>query len=76
MILELRKLLNLKSTAILLTPTGNGITITTKGYGHRVGLSQYGANAMAEAGKKYTDILLHYYNGVTIGHLDDIPQLK
>lgn len=37
------------------------------GYGHGVGLSQYGANAMAEAGADYKTILTHYYTGVTVG---------
>lgn len=40
--------------------------ITTKGYGHGVGLSQYGANAMAEKGADFREILLHYYTGAEI----------
>lgn len=40
--------------------------ITTKGYGHGVGLSQYGANAMGENGSGYREILLHYYTGAEI----------
>ena len=36
------------------------------GHGHGVGLSQYGANAMAEAGADYKTILTHYYTGVTV----------
>lgn len=72
---ELRRLLHLRSTAITITPTGNGITITTKGYGHRVGMSQYGADAMARKGSNYKEILLHYYAGVEITSLQDIPVL-
>lgn len=40
------------------------------GHGHGVGLSQYGANAMAAAGADYADILTHYYTDVTVGHYD------
>ncbi len=36
------------------------------GYGHGVGLSQYGADAMAESGADYQTILTHYYTGVTV----------
>lgn len=40
--------------------------VTTKGYGHGVGLSQYGANAMGENGSDFREILLHYYTGAEI----------
>lgn len=42
------------------------ITVNGKGYGHRIGMSQYGAKARAEAGWTYDRILKHYYQGVTI----------
>ena len=63
---QLRNLLGLRSTAISIIPGQNGITITTKGYGHRVGMSQYGADAMAAAGSAYPEILDHYYNGTEL----------
>ena len=63
---ELRSLLNLRSTAFLLTALGESVTITTRGYGHRVGMSQYGAEAMAQDGKDYQAILAHYYPGTTL----------
>ena len=44
----------------------NIITIINKGYGHGVGMSQYGAEAMAEKGYNYQDILKYYYQGVEI----------
>ena len=47
----------------------DGVTITTSGYGHRVGLSQYGADALARAGKRFEEILLHYYQGTEIQRL-------
>ena len=40
-----------------------------KGYGHGVGMSQNGANVLAEAGMKYDEILKHYYSGVSIVNL-------
>ncbi|MEI3501966.1 MAG: stage II sporulation protein D [Anaerovoracaceae bacterium] len=46
---------------------GNGeVTFVTSGSGHRVGLSQYGANGMAKQGKTYREILEHYYSGVEV----------
>lgn len=63
---ELRSLLGLRSTAFTITAEGDTITITTKGYGHRVGMSQYGADAMAVAGSTFDEILSHYYKGTTL----------
>lgn len=65
----LRKMLNLRSTAFVLTAAGNSITITTKGFGHRVGMSQYGAEAMAMDGASYQEILCYYYQGVELSKL-------
>ena len=45
---------------------GDEIFFQTRGYGHRVGMSQYGAQAMAQAGSGYEEILLHYYTGVSL----------
>lgn len=47
-------------------------SVTTKGSGHGVGMSQYGANAMANGGSDYREILLHYYNGAEIANMSDI----
>ena len=44
----------------------NGITITGTGSGHNVGMSQYGAKAMAEQGYTYADILSFYFTGITL----------
>ena len=65
---ELRKLLGLRSTSFSITCVGDSITVTTKGYGHRVGMSQYGADAMALNGSTYEEILAHYYVGTKISH--------
>ena len=65
---QLRSLLSLRSTAISMTLNQTGVTITTRGYGHRVGMSQYGADAMAASGSTYPEILAHYYNGTSLVH--------
>ena len=63
---QLRSLLNLRSTAFSVETDSRGMTITTRGFGHRVGLSQYGADAMAASGSSYQEILSHYYQGTTL----------
>lgn len=67
----LRKLLNLRSTSFSIRVEGDTITITTRGFGHRVGMSQYGADAMAAAGALYPEILAHYYRGTSLEKLDN-----
>ena len=62
----LRSTLGLRSTAFSIATEGNRIIITTKGYGHRVGMSQYGADAMALSGCSYLEILCYYYTGVEV----------
>lgn len=63
---EIREKLNLKSSDFTWARKGDQIIVTTKGYGHGVGMSQYGANGMAKDGKKYTEILKHYYKDIEI----------
>lgn len=63
---QLRSLLELRSTAFSMKADDSGITVTTRGYGHRVGMSQYGADAMALAGSSWQEILTHYYLGAEI----------
>jgi len=58
--------LNLKSNHFTIIQDGNTVKITTKGYGHGVGMSQYGAQAMALKGYTYEEILSHYYQGTKI----------
>ena len=69
---ELRKRLGLNSTAFTVTVDGNGLTFTTYGHGHRVGMSQYGAEAMAVSGSSYQQILAYYYQGTRIDKIDAI----
>jgi len=63
---KIRELLSLRSTFFNISQNGTNITITTKGYGHGVGMSQYGALGMAKEGYTYDEILKHYYQGVEI----------
>ena len=66
---EFRNKLGLRSTDFDIEKTEEGVIITTRGYGHGVGLSQYGANGMAKAGNSYKEILFHYYPGVSLKSL-------
>ena len=61
--------LKLRSTYFNIKQINSNIIINTKGYGHGVGLSQYGALAMAKKGYSYEEILKHYYQGVEISKL-------
>jgi stage II sporulation protein D len=63
---QLRSALGLRSTAIEISVVGTTVHITTRGFGHRVGMSQYGARAMALKGADYEDILKHYYRDIAI----------
>lgn len=64
---ELRTLLGLRSTTFTISFTDDSVIFSVTGYGHGVGMSQYGANVMAQEGKTYEEILTHYYTGTTIG---------
>ncbi len=63
---EMRSLFGLRSTRFGMEIQSDCVTFSVQGYGHRVGLSQYGAQAMAEAGSSYDEILKWYYTGVEI----------
>ncbi len=68
---ELRSLLGLRSTAFTMEASGGEITVVTRGFGHRVGMSQYGAEAMAATGADYASILTHYYQGAELGRYNN-----
>ncbi len=61
-----RKLFGLDSTDFKITVNGQTVVFSTSGYGHRVGMSQYGAQAMAAGGASCEAILQHYYSGITL----------
>ena len=61
-----RKILNLRSTNVQFSVSGDTISMSILGYGHGVGMSQYGANFLAQEGKTYEQILTSYYTGIKI----------
>lgn len=61
---EIREKLQLRSSAFEIQVETDGYTFITHGYGHGIGMSQYGAQAMALDGKTYKDILTHYYTDI------------
>ena len=63
---DLRKALNLNSACVSIEYIDKSFKVTTKGYGHGLGMSQYGADYMARQGKSYEEILKHYYSGAEI----------
>ena len=69
---SLRTIFGLRSTAASITVDSKNVTFTTTGYGHGVGMSQYGANTFATEGKSYKDILSWYYTGVQFAEEKDL----
>ena len=63
---QVRSALDLRSAAFDVRYEPDEIVITTKGYGHGVGMSQYGADAMAAEGSSWREIISHYYPGCSI----------
>ena len=63
---ELRSLFNLRSTSFMIGCDEENVKFQVTGYGHGVGMSQYGANTMAQQGKTYRDILTWYYTGIEV----------
>ena len=63
---QLRSLLGLNSTRFTVTCGDGEVVFHVRGFGHRVGMSQYGANAMAKLGFDYRAILQYYYRGAGI----------
>lgn len=63
---QIRGFLGLRSADFDVSITNGGVVFTTRGYGHGVGMSQYGANGMANSGYSYEQIIKHYYTGVQI----------
>lgn len=67
--IEFRISFGLSSTNFEYSIDGNNIVFKCKGYGHGVGMSQWGANVMGKNGAKYDEILKHYYTGIDIKNL-------
>ena len=66
---ELRQKLDLRSTNFTVEPAGDKLVFHTIGYGHGVGLCQYGANGQAKENRNFRQILTYYYTGVAIKNL-------
>jgi stage II sporulation protein D len=66
---SVRTALKLRSLRFTVTPTPDGFLFKGRGYGHGLGMSQWGAYKLAERGMKYSSILSHYYQGVDLGKL-------
>jgi stage II sporulation protein D len=64
--IDIRDLFGLRSADFDISVEGDNIVFTTRGYGHGVGMSQYGANGMAKEGYNYKSILKHYYPNTNI----------
>jgi len=64
---QLRTILGLRSPCFTIAFEGDTVTFSVTGYGHGVGLSQYGANVLAKDGMSYRDILAWYYTGTAVG---------
>ncbi len=67
---DLRAALGLRSSCFAVNPTEDGFQVITKGYGHGVGLSQCGAQAMAAQGQSFEQILSWYFPGTVLGQID------
>lgn len=69
---DIREKLDLRSSDFTVEQKNNHFIFTTKGFGHGIGMSQYGANGMAKDGKSYKDIVQYYYQNVQISTVDNI----
>lgn len=67
---EIREKLSLRSSSFQIEEDGDNLIFTTTGFGHGIGMSQYGAQGMALEGKTYQDILTHYYTYVKIEKIE------
>ena len=65
---ELRRIFSLRSACFTVTADESSVTFRVTGYGHGVGMSQYGAERLAKEGKTWREILAWYYSGITIGN--------
>lgn len=70
---DIRTWFDLPSANFSIEASNDSLSFTTYGYGHGVGMSQYGANDMAKEGKTYQQILAHYYPGTQLKILENAP---
>lgn len=72
--IQLRQLLGLRSTAFTVAVEHDAAVFTVYGFGHRVGMSQYGADAMAAQGSSFREILGYYYPGTELTNISDLSK--
>ena len=73
---DVRQKLSLRSANFTAHAENGSLVFATVGYGHGVGLCQYGANGMAKEGYSYRDILAHYYQGISIVPLSKVKGIS
>ncbi|MFP4298224.1 MAG: SpoIID/LytB domain-containing protein [Spirulinaceae cyanobacterium] len=66
---QIRQALGLRSRLFTITPSGNGFIVQGRGFGHGVGLSQWGAQSLASQGWNYRQILGHYYRNAALSRI-------
>ena len=69
---EARTIFGLRSTNFVVSINGDNITFSVIGYGHGVGMSQTGADALAKNGSNYEEIIKHFYTGVEIVEVNSL----
>lgn len=67
-----REKLDLQSSDFTIKQNNDHFIFKTKGYGHGIGMSQYGANGMAKEGKSYEEIVKYFYQDIEINHVPDV----
>ena len=70
--IEFRQIFALNSANFTINFEGDNVVIDCKGYGHGVGMSQWGANAMAKNGNNYKEIIKHYFQGSDVININDV----
>lgn len=71
---QLRTMLKLRSLRFTIGQTPEGFVFNGRGYGHAIGMSQWGAYSMAQQGMTYPTILAHYYRGIDLGSLAELSR--
>ena len=71
---EVRRIFSLRSACFTIDAAADKVTFRVTGYGHGVGMSQYGANELARQGKTWQEILMWYYADITIGPVPETVQ--
>lgn len=66
---ELRQALGLRSTLFAITPMEQGVVVSGRGFGHGIGMSQWGAYNLASGGYNYQQILAHYYRDTALSQI-------